>query len=66
VNIEPDINIDKMEMVTRSLAEVFHFVEELEQQVRDDQPPWASSINPSDLAVTDYSLVSQSESEMWD
>ena len=35
MEIEEDLNIDRTEMIKRSLAEVFRFVEDLEQQVKE-------------------------------
>ena len=36
MNIHPDIHVDKIEMINKSIEEVYRFVEELEQQVRED------------------------------
>lgn len=36
MEIEEGINGDRTEMIKRSLAEVFRFVEDLEQQVKDN------------------------------
>jgi formyltetrahydrofolate synthetase len=36
MNIDPSIKVEKTEIINKLLEEVYHFVEELEQQVREN------------------------------
>lgn len=36
MNIHPDIHVEKIEMINKSIEELYRFIEELEQQVRED------------------------------
>ncbi|MBD2017885.1 hypothetical protein H6F96_28485 [Microcoleus sp. FACHB-53] len=36
MTIDPDIHVEKTEIINKSIEELYRFVEELEQQVRKD------------------------------
>ena len=38
MNIDPNITVEKTEIINKLIEDVFHFVEELEQRVRKDLP----------------------------
>jgi uncharacterized protein YukE len=36
MNIDPDIHVEKTKIINQSIEELYRFIEELEQQVRED------------------------------
>jgi hypothetical protein len=60
VDITQDLDIDKMEMIKRSLAEAFLFVENLEQQAKGELDFAHQELEAEETA--EFSAIHQSES----
>ena len=48
MRIDPDVSVEKTEVINTLLEELHRFVEELEQQVRSDLPSFNQEIETDD------------------
>ena len=48
MNIDPDIKVDKIEFINQVIAEVYRFLEDIEQQVREDLQRFKQEIENED------------------
>jgi uncharacterized membrane protein len=53
MNIDPGIKVEKTEIINKLLDEVYRFVEDLEQQVREDLHSFKQEIETNDNTTTE-------------